>query len=169
MEWLVATLLLIALTFIPTLELRFSIPLGLLVSQVQLPFFGELQGFGLPWWYVFIVCVIANILLGPLWYWLLDSVILWIRHQWKWFDKTYKHHLEKKQEKIGPAVKKWGWLSLAIFIAIPLPGSGVYTGGLVAYALGMGQKRFFLATIIGVLIAGSLVTLLSLGILHLIF
>lgn len=163
MAWFLATLILILLTFIPALELRFSIPVGILASKVHLPFFGTVIGFGLPWEYVFLICVLANILLGPLWYWLLNTLILWLRERWSWFARFYQRRLKKAQKRIHRHVERWGWLGLALFIAIPLPGSGVYTGGIVAYTLGMGQRKFLFATILGVLIAATIVTILSLG------
>ena len=52
---------------------------------------------------------------------------------------------------------------MALFIAIPLPVSGVYTGSLGAFVLGLNRKQFYRSCILGVLIAGTLVTLITLG------
>jgi len=65
-------------------------------------------------------------------------------------------------EKIHKYVDKYGLLGVSIFIGIPLPGSGVYSGALGAYLLGINFKKFLIASIIGVLIAGILVTIISL-------
>ncbi len=161
---LVATLVLVALTFVPALELRFSIPVGILAGSVALPFFGTVSGFGLPWPYVLVVCVLANILLAAVFYWFLDTVVrrLLVPH-WPWFKEAYTKQVAKAQRKIHAAVQRWGWLGLALFIAVPLPGSGVYTAGVAAYALGMGYKRYLAASVLGCVIAGTLVTLVTLG------
>ena len=58
---------------------------------------------------------------------------------------------------------KYGEIGLAIFIGIPLPGSGVYSGALAAYLIGMNFKRFIIAATIGVFIAGTIVTLATIG------
>jgi uncharacterized membrane protein len=165
MDWLLATIILVGLTFIPALELRFSIPVGILATTVHLPFFGTIQGFNLPWWYVFLICVLANILLAAIVY----KIILLIIHKlllpnWKWFAKLYHKRVEKLQKKIHKQVERWGWIGLALFIAVPLPGSGVYSGGIVAYALGFSFKKYMMASALGVLIAATVITLLTMGI-----
>ena len=55
-------------------------------------------------------------------------------------------------------VDRWGTLGLALFIGVPLPGSGVYSGALGAYLLGFGFAQYMIAATLGVIIAGSLVT-----------
>jgi len=164
---LAATLLLVALTFLPALELRFSIPVGILAGKVTLPFFGTVSGFGLSWPYVFIVCVLANILLAAVFYWFLDVIVrrLLVPH-WPWFAEVFTKRVARAQRKIHAAVQRWGWFGLALFIAIPFPGSGVYTGGIAAYALGMDYRRFLAASVLGCVIAGSLVTFFALGVIN---
>ena len=149
-------LILILVTFIPALELRASIPLGILSGKIEL-FNITLQGFGLNWRLVFSVCVITNIILGPLVYIFLDR---FIHHflKFKLFAKYYHSKVEKTQNKIKPYVEKYGLFGIAFFIGVPLPGSGSYTGALGAYLLGLGYRKFMIANIIGVLIAGIIVT-----------
>ena len=67
------------------------------------------------------------------------------------WDKTYDEYVEK-----------YGEIGVAIFIGIPLPGSGVYTGSMGSYLLGVSKKDFIIACILGVLIAGTAVTLITL-------
>jgi uncharacterized membrane protein len=148
-------LLLILITLIPALELRASIPFGILSTNLH-------------WTTVFIICVITNIILGPAVYVILDKFIH-IFLKIRIFDRVYSKYIEKTQKKIHPAIEKYGILGLAIFIGIPLPGSGSYTGALAAYILGMKIKRFIIANIIGVIIAAAIITLLALtgaGIFH---
>jgi uncharacterized membrane protein len=141
-------LILIGLTLLPFLELRASIPYGILVL-------------GMDWISVFLICVIANIILGPIVYIFLDKVVhLFLRINW--IDKCYQKYVERTQRRIRPYVEKYGLLGVSIFIGVPLPGSGSYTGALGSYLLGIKFKRFVLANVIGVLIAGVLVTIISL-------
>ncbi|MFH1439597.1 MAG: small multi-drug export protein [Candidatus Woesearchaeota archaeon] len=136
---------LIFITLIPGLELRASIPYGILKAEMY-------------WLIVFLICVTVNIILGVAVYFVLDKFIhLFFR--FNWFNKLYHRIVERAQKKVHPYIEKYGTLGLSVFIGIPLPGSGVYTGAFGAYLLGMGYKRFITASIIGVLIAGILVTI----------
>jgi len=153
-------LILILVTLIPTLELRASIPLGILGGKIKI-FNLVLQGFGLNWMLVFLVCVIANIILGPLVYLFLDKFVHYFL-RFKLFDNYYKKKVEKTQRKIKPYVEKYGLFGIALFIGIPLPGSGSYTGALGAYLLGLDYKKFIIANTLGVLIAGIIVTIVTL-------
>ena len=66
---------LIVLTLIPALELRLSIPVGIMQNSIALPYGLHFQGFGLPWPLVFLVCVGTNAVLGPVVYFLLDKCV----------------------------------------------------------------------------------------------
>jgi uncharacterized membrane protein len=139
---------LILVTFLPFLELRASIPYGILKLQMN-------------WIDVFLICVITNIILGIIIYFLLDKLIhLVIRI--KPIGRLYSKVVERTQKKVHKYVEKYGEIGVAIFIGIPLPGSGVYTGALGAYLLGLGYKKFIIACIVGVIIAGTAVTLITL-------
>ncbi|MBW2978073.1 small multi-drug export protein [Candidatus Woesearchaeota archaeon] len=141
-------LILIALTLLPFLELRASIPYGIFNTDLN-------------WISVFLICVITNIILGPIVYLLLDKIVF-VFTKIKIIDRLYQKYVEKTQKRIQGYVDKYGLIGVSIFIGIPLPGSGVYSGALGAYLLGINFKRFLIASIIGVLIAGVLVTLISL-------
>jgi len=157
---LLKILILILVTFIPFLELRASIPLGLLSGKVEI-FNLTLQGFGLNWFLVLLVCVISNIILGIFIYFFLDK---FVHHLIKFgfFNKYYTRRIEKTQKKIKPYMDKFGIFGVAFFIGVPLPGSGSYSGALAAYLLGLGYRKFILANTIGVIIAGIAVTILTL-------
>ncbi|MBT4823870.1 small multi-drug export protein [Candidatus Woesearchaeota archaeon] len=139
---------LIGVTLLPGLELRASIPFGILQTELH-------------WFSVFIICVIVNILLGIVVYFLLDKVVH-LFFFWEWFHRIYHKIVERAQKKVHKYVEKYGTIGLGLFIGIPLPGSGVYTGALGAYVLGFGYKRFIIASTIGVLIAGIIVTAIML-------
>jgi uncharacterized membrane protein len=166
-----AILWLIGLTFVPALELRASIPVGVFGIPERL--FGlDLVALGAPvnalgqngiiaWWWVVLVCIVSNIILGWLVFCIMAPVFTFIR-KWKWFDGKIWPILERTQHKIHPYVEKYGELGVAVFIGIPLPGSGVYTGAFGSYLLGLDKRKFFIANIIGVLIAATAVTCLCL-------
>ena len=141
-------IILVLLTLIPFLELRASIPYGILVLNMN-------------WLLVFVVCALANIFLAPLVY-VFTHKIMWLFLKIKYIKKIYKKIVIRTQKKIEPYVEKYGKIGLALFIGLPLPGSGVYSGGLGAYLLGFKFKDYVIASIIGVLMAGVIMTLISL-------
>jgi uncharacterized membrane protein len=157
---LLKILALIFITFIPFLELRASIPLGILTGKLKILGL-TLQGFGLNWPLVFLICVISNMTLGILIYFFLDKFVKYLM-RFELFAKYYNKKVEKTQRKIRPYVRRYGLFGVALFIGIPLPGSGSYTGALGAYLLGLGYKKFILANTLGVIIAGLTVTILTL-------
>jgi len=131
------------LTLLPTLELRASIPYGIFSTNLH-------------WSVVFLIAVMVNILLGPIVYTFVDKA-LHIVLRIKTADKLYTWYQKKIQKKITKKVERYGELGLALFIGVPLPGSGSYSGAIAAHLLGINFKRFFLANVIGVLIAGIIV------------
>jgi uncharacterized membrane protein len=144
---------LILLTFTPFLELRASIPYGINILE-------------LPWAVVFFVCVLTNIILGPIVYILIDKFIH-IFLNYKIFAKQYNRIITRTQKRMHKYIEKYGWIGLALFIAVPLPGSGSYSGALAADLVGLSFRKFVIANTLGVLIAGILVTLASQGFLTL--
>ncbi|MDD5086392.1 MAG: small multi-drug export protein [Candidatus Nanoarchaeia archaeon] len=156
---------LIFITLLPFLELRASIPAGIIGGNIS--FFGiSISILRMPWLTVFIVCVITNIILGIIIYFMLDKFINFFL-RFKIIEIPYKKIVLRTQRKIHPYVEKYGEIGVALFIGVPLPGSGVYTGALGAYVLGLKFKKFIVANIIGVLIAGIIVTIISTGVLQL--
>lgn len=139
-------LLTIALiTLLPWIELRGSIPVGI--------------GLGLNPWLVLLVSVIFNILIFfPVFFGL--KFVCKFLGRWRFFERV----LARIRKKGEPYIKKYGVIGLAIFIGIPLPGTGVYSGTLLAWLLDMKWKGAFLASLIGVLIAGSIVFAVSMGV-----
>lgn len=155
-------IILILVTLLPFIELRLSIPLGILKGKIDMPYGITLQGFGMHWLLVFVICVITNAILGIIIYFMLDKVVhLFLKI--KIIDKFYQKTIERTQRRIHPYVEKWGWMGLALFIGLPIPGSGSYSGALGGYLLGLGYKKFALTNLIGVTIAGILVTIITLA------
>jgi len=139
-----AVLVLILITLIPTLELRASIPYGILRADMH-------------WWSVVLVCVVTNIVLGPLVYLFLDKAVTLLL-RFEWLSGIYGRTVSRTQRRIQRSVDRYGEMGVALFIGIPLPGTGSYSGALGAYLLGLGYRRFIVANIIGVLMAGTIVT-----------
>lgn len=143
--------ILVLVTLIPALELRASIPWGI---------FGNAD-FGIsepmPWYTVVLVCAVANIALGMAVFWVLGP-ILQLLERIPWFHRVVEPILLRTQRKLHPYVEKYGELGVAVFIGIPLPGSGVYTGALGAFVLGLDRRKFAVANALGVVIAAAAVT-----------
>ena len=109
---------------------------------------------------IFLVCVITNIVLAPIVYFILDNFV-GLFTKIKFIDRIYQKIVIRTQRRVHKYVEKYGVLGLALFIGVPLPGSGVYSGALAAYLLGFRKRDFFMAAVIGVLIAGTIVLLVS--------
>jgi uncharacterized membrane protein len=75
-----------------------------------------------------------------------------------WYQKFFDHFVERARIKLHAKVERWGWLGIALFVAIPLPITGAWTGTLGAWVLGLGKRKTFAAVILGVIIAGAIVT-----------
>jgi len=138
-------------TFVPALELRFSIPFGFIYYRDSMH-----------WTAIVAVCLAANIALAFVFYWLLDTAIKWLRHRWPWFQRVYERVVERAQRKIQRSVDRYGEWGVAVFIGVPLPGTGVITGAIASYAMGLDRKKYYVASIVGVMIAGTAVTILCL-------
>lgn len=143
-----AVLWLTAITLIPALELRASIPIGIFSMAETVS-----------WPMVVLICVIANIVLGWIVFAVLGPVFTFVR-KWGWFERRIWPVLERTRHRIHPYVEKYGEIGVAVFIGIPLPGSGVYTGAFGSYLLGLDRRKFAVANVIGVLIAAAAVTAL---------
>lgn len=77
--------------------------------------------------------------------------------------------MEEKVAKKKGTIEKYGYLGLFLFVAIPLPGTGAWTGALIAAVLEMNRKKSFLVIAIGVFVAGLIMMALSYGLLKGIF
>lgn len=148
MSMLWAILLLAAFTFLPGLEARASIPLAFFHGEVR-------SALGLPW--AVAVCFLSNVVVGLATFWLMGPVAQLLR-RWGWFERKVWPRFEKTQGKLHPYVEKYGEWGLAVFIGVPLPGTGAYTGAFGAFLLGMDRRRFFVANLLGVLLACLAVT-----------
>jgi uncharacterized membrane protein len=133
-------------SLLPISELRGSIP--------------YLLANGTPVAAAFAICVAANLLVGPI-AWLFLSTIHRLLSRWKPYAHAFDRIVERARRKVHAAVERWGYWGLAIFVGIPLPFTGAWTGALGAWVLGMEVRKSLAAIAAGVLIAGVLVTFVA--------
>ena len=107
----------------------------------------------------YIVCIIGNIIPVPFILWFMKK-ILDSAH----FSKFAKW-LDKKIDKRKGQLEKYGYLGLVLFVGIPLPGTGAWTGCLIASVLEMDKKKSFIAAVLGIIMASIIMMLLSYGVL----
>lgn len=135
-------------SMVPVIELRGAIPIGV--------------GQGLPYWLAVTVSVLGNLVPVPF-------IILFIRKVFelmrKWLPKLdgLVSKLEKRAEEKSDVVQKYAFWGLFILVAIPLPGTGAWTGALVAAMLDMRLRRAFPAIALGVIAAAVIVTFVTYG------
>ena len=134
---------------VPVIELRGGIPYGLAL--------------GLEWWEAYPAAVIGNMLPVPFIIWGVRWVFSWMRKISPWFERLVSK-LEAKAAKNSALVEKYEMLGLCILVAIPLPGTGAWTGALVAAMLEMRMKHAWPMIFLGVVIAGAIVTMASMGV-----
>jgi len=133
------------ITLVPAIELRGAIPVAIAFGGNPL--------------FVFLAATAANILLIFPIFFFLDSIFPYLRKVGL-IDRI----LERVQKKAAPYVGRYGTQGLLVFVAVPLPGSGAYSGCLAAHVLGIPRRRAILAIAGGVLIAGIAVTAAVMGI-----
>lgn len=139
--------LLMAMT--PVVELRGSIPYGIAM--------------GLDPWLTYLASVIGNMIPVPFIMIFIRRIFNWMRQKSKWLGDRVDW-LIRRAEKKSDLVRKYALLGLTILVAIPLPGTGAWTGALVAALLDIRLRYSFPAVFLGVLIAGVIVLLICGGI-----
>ena len=142
-------------SMIPIIELRGAIPMGF--------------AFGLPMWLSYLLSVIGNMLPVPFILLFIKAVLNWmIRSKIKFFNKLASW-LNRKVEKNRDKIAKYSFWGVCFFVAVPLPVTGAWTGSLVAAMIDMKFWKAFLSALLGVMIAGVIMTAFSYGLLGLIF
>ena len=131
-------------TVSPISELRGGIPLGILV-------------YGLDPLFVFCIAVIANALIFFPIFFGLRLFYAKLLSRIPLFDR----YLDDVRKRGEPKVEKYGFWGLFLFVAVPLPITGAYTGTILAWLLGMDWKRVFPAVGLGVIVAGVVVLLIT--------
>ena len=141
-------LIVFLISMVPIIELRGAIP----YAATQ----------GLPFGWAYVLSVVGNMLPVPFILWLVPAVFAFMRRHnilVKMVD-----WLENKAQKGAQRIEKYAVFGLFLFVAIPLPGTGAWTGGLAAAVFGMKKSWALLSIFLGVLTAGVIMTLASYGI-----
>ena len=142
-------------SMIPLVELRGGVPIAV--------------GLGLPYWEALLVCVIGNMLPVPLIYLFARKVLLWGRDK-KYIGKFFSYCIEKGEhggQKLRARAGRNGlFLALFLFVGIPIPGTGAWTGTLAASFLNMGIKSTSVAVSLGVVTAGMIMGIISMTGVH---
>ena len=148
-------LLIFLVSMVPLVELRGAIPIAV--------------GMGLNYWESLVICVIGNMLPVPVIYFFARKVLIWGAHR-KYIGKFFTFCLEKGERagrKLTKAAGRKGlFLAIMLFVGIPIPGTGAWTGTLGASFLNMGFKSTVVAVCLGVIIAGCIMGLASAGVFH---
>ena len=121
----------------------------------------------LPMWQSFLICFLGNIIPIPFILWLINPIFRKMRN-WPYLGKIVtwcENKANSKKDQIEN-LKYWG---LFLFVGVPLPGTGAWTGCLIAALLNMDKKKSMLAAIAGVILAGIIMLIFSYGILGNIF
>ena len=139
------------ISMVPLIELRGAIPAG--------------TAMGLPFWLNFAICVIANIIPVPFILILIRKILHFMQNCNVKFFRKVADFVIRKAEKNKDKITKYATLGLFLFVAIPLPGTGAWTGALAAAMLDMKFKYAMLSIVLGVLIAGLIVSGISYGVL----
>lgn len=112
----------------------------------------------------YIISIIGNIIPVPFILWFITRILDWMR-KGKHLSKVAKW-LDKKVEKRKGQIEKYGFWGLVLFVGIPLPGTGAWTGCLIASVLEMDRKKSFIAAMIGIFMASVIMMFLSFGVLQ---
>lgn len=137
----------ILIAALPIAELRLAIPLAI-------------NTFGFPWYYALPLAIIGNLLPVPL-------ILLFLNGITRWLSKIalldrFLNWLFEHTRRRGKIVERYKRIGLVLFVAIPLPVTGAWTGSLAAVLFGLNFRHAFFSIAIGVVIAGVIVTCLSL-------
>ncbi|MBQ3325770.1 small multi-drug export protein [Candidatus Saccharibacteria bacterium] len=149
-------------SMVPLIELRGAVPIGV--------------GLGLPEWLTLIIAIIGNMIPVPFIFWFSRKFLEWgatkkwkpLRNFCKWClkkgEKAGKKLVEKKDSSNHAAETRNGiYIALLLFVGIPFPGTGAWTGTLAASFLDLNFKKTVIAVMCGVLLAGLIMLALSLG------
>jgi uncharacterized membrane protein len=143
-------LLCFLVSMVPLIELRGGVPIAV--------------GLGLDYWRALMVCVIGNMLPVPIIYFFARKVLLWGCDK-KYIGKFFTYCIEKGEhggQRLKARAGRNGlFVALLLFVGIPLPGTGAWTGTLAATLLNMGWKSTTGAVSLGIILAGIIMSLVS--------
>ena len=133
----------------PFVELRLSLPLAIVI-------------YNMPWPTAFVLSVIGNIIPIPFILLFLDRVERWLR-KYNWWDRNLDKLFDRTRKRATRTIERYEVIGLWLYVAIPLPVTGAWTGSLIAYLFSLDMRRSFCAITAGVLTAGLIVLILTMG------
>ena len=141
------------ISMVPVVELRLGLPYGITL--------------GLPYFTALAAAILGNMLPVPFIIIYIKRIFAWLRRHWAALD-GFITRLERRAEGKGEAVEKYGTWGLLILVAIPLPGTGAWTGALVAALLNLKVRKAFPVIFVGVCIAAAIMTAVTYGVIKII-
>ncbi|MBU1167634.1 small multi-drug export protein [Patescibacteria group bacterium] len=141
----------VLIAMIPIGELRGALPIALTV-------------YDLPLWEAYLLSVLGNIIPVVFILWLLDPVSKWLMERSKIMKRFFDWLFSRTHKKHSHRFEKWGAAALITFVAIPLPITGAWTGAVAAFIFGIPFKKALPLITVGVLIAGVIVSIMTLGV-----
>lgn len=135
------------LATLPIIELRGAVPLGMLLFKLDAA-------------ETYAAAVVGNMLPIPLLVWFLDPAQRWLSEHSRLFRRFFGWLFARTRAKHSAAYERFRDLALVLFVGVPLPGTGAWTGAAAAFVFGVARLRAVLLIFAGVLLAGAAVTLL---------
>lgn len=139
------------LAMLPIGETRAAIPIAL-------------ESFKLPLWQAFSFSILGSYIPALLIIYFIGPVSQWLRKHSRTMDKFFHWLFERTRKKFADKYKIWGKFALMIFVAIPLPVTGVWTGSLAAWLFAIDKKSSLIYIGLGTIISGIIVSIITLGI-----
>lgn len=143
-------ILVFIISLMPILELRGGLLAAALLGLDPLP--------------SYIISIIGNVIPVPFILLLITKVLAWMRNSKVKFFNKIANWLDEKVEKHKGQIEKYGYWGVVLFVGIPLPGTGAWTGSLIASVLNMDKKKTFLAVMAGLIMASVIMMILSFGV-----
>ncbi len=136
------------ISMVPVVELRGAIPIGV--------------AHGLPFWWAIPVAIVGNLVPVPFIIIFIKKIFAWLRTKSRWLENLVTRLENRAIGKID-TVKKYAFWGLFLFVAIPLPGTGAWTGSLIAAMMDMKVKEAFPSILLGVVTAGVIISFVTYG------
>ena len=143
-------ILVFIISLMPILELRGGILAAALLGLDPLP--------------GYVISIIGNVIPVPFILLLITKILSWMRKSKINFFNKIANWLDEKVEKNKGQIEKYGYWGLLIFVGVPLPGTGAWTGTLIASVLNLDKKKTFITVMAGIVMASIIMMFLSYGI-----
>ena len=143
-------ILVFIISLMPILELRGGLLAAALLGLDPLP--------------SYIISILGNVLPVPFILLLITKILAWMKNSKVKFFNKIANWLNGKVEKHKGQIEKFGYLGVVLFVGIPLPGTGAWTGSLIASVLNMDKKKTFVAVMAGLIMASIIMMILSFGV-----